>query len=214
DPLKLTRVTDPYGRFAVLTYNDAGLLASITDAIGLRSSFVYGPGDFLTALTTPYGTTRFAHEYEGPSDSYYRFIQATDPLGGTERYEFRWSTTDIPSTASAAEVPAGMSAYNHDLDQVNTFYWDKRAMATAPGDVSAATIVHWLGSPLLDLNQITGSYEWLVRASTVPHSVKRPLEHRLWYAYAGQSDTQSSRTLQGSRGAARLSATGDATVDV
>ena len=42
DPLKITKITDPFGRFATFTYNAAGQLESITDAIGLTSTFVYG----------------------------------------------------------------------------------------------------------------------------------------------------------------------------
>jgi RHS repeat-associated protein len=187
DPEKVTRMTDPFGRSATLTYAAEGLLASITDAIGLRSSFVYGDGDFITALTTPYGTTRFTHEADGdPYDTYFRFVQAIDPVGGTERAEFRWSTTDIASVAPAAEVPTGMTAYNHDLDKFNTFYWDKRAMATAPGAVGSATITHWLSSVWTDVSLITGTYAIQIFTSGVPHSVKRPLEHRAWYAYPGQ----------------------------
>jgi RHS repeat-associated protein len=187
DPLKVTRMTDPFGRFATFTYDGSGLLQSITDAIGLRSSFVYGDGDFISALTTPYGVTRFSHEGgNDPYDTYFRFVQATDPLGGTERAEFRWSTTDIASTAPAAEVPAGMSAYNHDLDKFNTFYWDKRAMMTAPGAASSATITHWLSSSWTDVSLITGNYIVQILTSAVPHSVKRPLENRVWYAYPGQ----------------------------
>ncbi|PYR13613.1 MAG: type IV secretion protein Rhs, partial [Acidobacteria bacterium] len=187
DPLKITRVTDPYGRFATLTYNDAGLLKRITDGIGLTSDFTYGPANFLVSLTTPYGTTLFKHETDPSQDFYYRFIQATDPLGGTERAEFHWSTTALPSTAPTAEVPTGFSAYNHDLDLFNTFYWDKRAMAMAPGDVSAAVVTHWLASDWADISLITGNYFVQVYSSAVPHSMKRPLEHRVWYAYPGQT---------------------------
>lgn len=62
---KITKVTEPYGRFATLTYNAAGELASITDVIGMTSSFLYGPADFVTSMTTPYGTTRFASGSRG-----------------------------------------------------------------------------------------------------------------------------------------------------
>lgn len=58
-PLLLTRVTDPFGRSANLTYDASGRLASITDVLGLVSSFTYDAGNFITAMTTPYGTTQF-----------------------------------------------------------------------------------------------------------------------------------------------------------
>jgi YD repeat-containing protein len=62
DPLKITRVTDPFGRTATFTYTAAGQLESLTDAIGLTSRVTYGASDFVTSLTTPYGTTTFRHE--------------------------------------------------------------------------------------------------------------------------------------------------------
>src|SRR5437588_12511550 len=108
--LKITKVTDPYGRFATLTYDASGQLASITDAISLTSRFVYGSSDFISNMTTPYGTTLFSHEVPTGNTNDFRWLQATDPVGGTERVEFRYSTTDIPATAPAAEVPVGMSA--------------------------------------------------------------------------------------------------------
>ncbi|HEX7122899.1 MAG TPA: hypothetical protein VF178_11055, partial [Gemmatimonadaceae bacterium] len=83
DPLKITRVTDPFGRSAVLTYNPAGQLQSITDMAGLVSSFTYVVGDYIGALTTPYGLTTFRHETRQNYDFWEPSIEATDPLGGT-----------------------------------------------------------------------------------------------------------------------------------
>jgi YD repeat-containing protein len=110
-------------------------------------------------------------------------------MGGTERAEFHWSTTAIPAVAPAAQMPAGFGAFNHNLDLFNTFYWDKRAMALYPGDVSKATITHWLASAWATVSLITGDYAVQVYSSSVPHSVKRPLENRVWYAHQGQTST-------------------------
>ena len=175
-------MTDPYGRFATLTYTDAGQLASITDGLGLRSSFIYGSGDFAASMTTPYGTTRFAHETGGDTEVFRR-IEATDPLGATERVEYHWVDAPALATAPAGEVPTGFAAHNVDLDRYNSYYWDKRAMATSAGDPSVATVTHWLMS-----NEIgyLPSFTVVNPSASVPHSVKRPLEHRVWYAYADQ----------------------------
>src|SRR5436190_6144210 len=85
---------------------------------------------------------------------------------------------------AAFQVPAGFSPYNNNLDHYNSLYWDKRAMALYPGDVSKATITHWL----LYLNQsytpVLFAHAW---STSVPHSIKRPLENRIWYAYADQN---------------------------
>src|SRR5262249_22992885 len=41
DPLKITKVTDPFGRTATLIYAGQGHLAGVTDVAGLTSRFVY-----------------------------------------------------------------------------------------------------------------------------------------------------------------------------
>ena len=57
DPLKITRVTDPFGRFATFEYT-SGKLIRITDPIGIQSEFGYESGsDFINSMTTPYGTS-------------------------------------------------------------------------------------------------------------------------------------------------------------
>lgn len=176
DPLRLTSVTDPFGRAATFAYNSAGQLESITDVLGMVSRMTYGSEDFVSALTTPYGTTTFRREH---LDEYVnRFVEATDPLGGTERIEFRWNTTAIPATEPTNAVPTGFSAHNADLDAFNTIYWDKTAWSRAPGDVTAATITRWV---------VASELPTLPAYSTgTAHSVKRALESRVWYAYADQ----------------------------
>ena len=41
EPLKITKVTDPFGRVARFRYDAAGQLLAITDMIGMTSSFRY-----------------------------------------------------------------------------------------------------------------------------------------------------------------------------
>jgi YD repeat-containing protein len=53
DPLKVTRVTDPFGRAARFTYDANGFLQTITDTLSLTSSFTYGADGVVTAITTP-----------------------------------------------------------------------------------------------------------------------------------------------------------------
>jgi RHS repeat-associated protein len=177
DPLKLTKVTDPFGRFATFSYTAAGQLASITDVIGLTSSFTYTGGDFVAALTTPYGKTLFR---KNPSQ-FSQWIEATDPLGGTERLEFWIQDASLPTSLPANQVATGFTAYNEHLDFFNSYYWDKRAMALYPGDRTKATLTHWLiNRPV----QYLAPYDFL--SSSVVHSVKRPLESRIWFAYPNQ----------------------------
>lgn len=186
-PYVVTRITDPFGRFAQFSYNDNGQLSSITDAIGLTSSFSYGPGDFINALTTPYGTTRFTYGEKGAE----RWLEAVDPLGDKERIEFRNHDAvnddrDSPIPNTEAQVPSGISSptlTNEYLSERNTFYWDKKAMKLAPGDYTKARITHWLHLEE-NFNIVSG----------IPESRKNPYESRVWYTYPGQIDSNATNT--------------------
>ena len=171
DPLKITKVTDPFGRFATFSYTN-GQLTMITDEIGIQSQFGYATGsDFINSLTTPYGTTTFTAGENGTN----RWIEATDPLGGEERVEYRDQAPGISASDPVAPNATGIT--NAGLDMANTFYWDKKAMLVAPGDYTKAVIKHWLYNP-------DGS------VSGILSSEKQPLENRVWHTYAGQSDYQ------------------------
>jgi len=169
DPLKITTVTDPFGRSALFNYNTIGQLASITDPIGIQSIFAYSTDgtNFITSLQTPYGTSNFTTGQNGTN----RWIEMTDPLGGKERVEYRDNAPGISDSDPTA--PGGFT--NSALGVANTFYWDKKAYPFYP-DYTKARITHWTlnldGSP-----------------SGIAASEKAPLENRVWYAYTGQSDT-------------------------
>lgn len=102
----------------------------------------------MAAMTTPYGTTTFRQEAGDPAlpDADLRRIEATDPLGATERLEFHRTSTLLPAQAPANEVPAGFAVANDYLHWYNTFYWDKQAMAVAPGAVESAVITMGRGT--------------------------------------------------------------------
>ncbi|PYK38123.1 MAG: type IV secretion protein Rhs, partial [Verrucomicrobia bacterium] len=175
DPLKITKVTEPFsqGRSATFAYAN-GQLTTITDEIGIQSQFHYATGtDFIDSLTTPYGATTFSTGEFGND----KWIEMTDPLGGKERVEYRDNAPGI--SASEAVAPAGMT--NSGLDVANTFYWDKKAMQMYPPvngvyDYTKARITHWAKNS-------EGS------GSGIAASEKALLENRVWYAYVGQSDT-------------------------
>lgn len=168
DPLKVTKVTDPFGRFAQFEYT-GGKLTRITDVIGLTSEFTYGTGDFIDSMTTPYGTWTFAQGLNGANV----WAEATDPLGGKERVEYGL-TTSLPTTEPAANVPAGFSGHNQDLHAFITLHWPKRALMLAGPDATFARQTRWLRNTAIN------------RVVPIPHSRKEPLENRVWYAYPGQ----------------------------
>jgi RHS repeat-associated protein len=162
DPLKITRVTDPFGRTAAFAYDALGRLIRVSDVLGLASEFRYD-GDFVTSMTTPYGTTTFrTGTFSDPPQQIYpatsRWIEATDPLGDTERIEFRSRLEPLPATL-----------------QHGTIYWDKKAWKEGGRDLAKATIYQW---KLLNSIVLAG----------VPWKVKPPLESETVYLHPGRRE--------------------------
>jgi YD repeat-containing protein len=170
-PLAITKVTDPFGRFATMTYDAAGRLETITDVVGMTSRFAYGDGDFIQAMMTPYGTTTFRHQ---ESFSSVRRIEATDPVGGTERMEYHVTHPSLAATVASSDVPTGFSTFNANMNKYVVVHWDRLAMAAGP-TLSNATITHVVVAPT-----DYGSHSW---SRNLPYAIKKPLESRVWYEY-------------------------------
>lgn len=186
DPLKITGVTDPFHRTANFQYDNLGRLIKIIDVIGLSSEFAYeGAGDFIQAMTTPYGSTRFDRGENGRT----RWLEITLPNGEKERVEFNETpSTGIPFKEPVSLVPQGMWTRNEWLDKRNTFYWDRRAYPTyqsSSNPYSTARLYHWLHSA--DMQMATGILE----------SEKPPLENRIWYNYPGQAQSPAGAIVVG-----------------
>lgn len=193
DPLLITKVEDPFGRHAVIAYDDNvsspsyGRLVGITDTLGLASTFSYqGSGDFIQSMTTPYGTTSFAYGESGTGGRD-RWLEITDPLGDKERVECRNYWPGLAGVA-ANPRPAGMTTQSAYQEYRNTLYWDKKAYRESYNPASpdqahtlnSARVYHWLHAYAGGAyNQTSGTLE----------NVKSPLESaRTWYNYAGQTD--------------------------
>ncbi len=178
-PLLVTRITDPFGRSASLTYDGDGRLNSITDVLGLTSKFTYDSSSSeIIALTTPYGTTRFV--YGGSGNRF--FMNAVDPLGYGERQE-TFQPAPVPDSEPSADVPQGMVGLaNGNLIYRDSFHWSKHQYAvggcTPNGgcNYADASVLHFTH----DANNV--NLEW----DTI-ESRKEPLENRVWYTYEGQS---------------------------
>ena len=143
DELKITRVRDPFGREASLAYNTAGELLSVTDVIGLPSSFTYSiKGTAIEKLRTPYGDTRFTRTVGG--SSWNRTVEVTDPKGDKKRVQYVEPGDQVltinppPRNFLVGGEPVEFFAEDSRLQYRNSYYWTKIAMATAPGDVKAA----------------------------------------------------------------------------
>ncbi|QIF02262.1 RHS repeat-associated core domain-containing protein [Roseimicrobium sp. ORNL1] len=189
EPYLVTEIEDPFGRSAQFTYqtvSGAKRLTTITDVIGLQSSFEYDGSGLITALVTPYGRTTFA--FGSPNIPYglIRWIEATDPQGGKERIEYHLGSymTKIPNRIPLTQVPldTGYNLYIEDMDDRNTFYWSRKAMYHAAGDYSKAHLYHWL--------QVDGADV----ASGVLEGEKPAYGSRVWYRYPGQTEINSLGT--------------------
>jgi RHS repeat-associated protein len=173
-PLLVTKITDPFGRSAQLAYDSSGRLSQITDVLGLTSKFTYDASSLVDSLTTPYGTTTFSYGDNGNS----RYLQATDPLGNTERLEYVQGAPGIPLSDPPNTVPPGIvGPFNSYLYGRDTFYWDKHAYAVAAGNYTLARNRHWAHLNT-NLEVTSGTIE----------SIKYPLENRIWFNYPGDAE--------------------------
>lgn len=180
-PLLVTAITDPYGRSAKLTYDASGRLASITDVAGMTSSFTYDGGTFVTSMTTPYGTTTFAHTEGANNNASELSIQATDPDGNTERTEYLHTAPGIPFSES--QVPSGMATFNAYINYRDSYYWDKKTFAEACTISNGKTTCDYTKARIKHFLHLAPSYTATAR---VLESVKYPLENRIWYDYPNQ----------------------------
>jgi YD repeat-containing protein len=190
DPLKITQVTDPFGRSALFGYTN-GLLTSVTDTLGLVSSYQYGANDFIQSLTTPYGVTTFTHtdslmDYSVGNS---RVVTATDPAGRNYRVESRNDAPGIPTFEAVA--PVGMPLNNGYLNFRNTFVWEPQQLGGTL-DYTKATILHFMH----------GNYQWLVGGTRISggpgrvlESYKKPLERRVWFTYPNINNQYATSNL-------------------
>jgi RHS repeat-associated protein len=184
DIYKITSISDPFGRTVKFGYNSDGMLASITDAMNITSRFTYelGGSDFITELTTPYGTTQFTKTENGQGEHIKRSLEILYPDQTRERVEFNQdgSLTGILNSDPPSVLPTGMLIQNSFLFARNTFHWDRQACAYGYGDYSKARIYHWAHTT--DLRSASGFIE----------SYKPPLESRIWYNYPGQQTNEDA----------------------
>ena len=179
DQYKITRVGDPFVRFAYFQYDQEERLHEIIDMIGIHSAFDYNSGDFITALRTPYGASTFSYTDNGTSGD--RSLLAVDPEGNQQFLYAPATTENVTSVPNSDTFTPTNWILNSSLQYRDTFYFDKNTMSTVgTNNLNNAVIYHWLhendspgspGSPL---------------TSGILESIKYPLESRIWYGYPGQ----------------------------
>ena len=105
-----------------------------------------------------------------------RWAETTDPLGGKERVSYGpWN--------SGGSAPSPLQGF--DDNHRDTLYWDKKAMASAPGDPAAATEFFWAAAS-----------NGMNLATAVPLKIKKPLENPVWYNYKGGGGTTEGTVRQ------------------
>lgn len=190
----ISAIRDPFGRVAQFNYDAQLRLVRITDVAGIQSSFAYGRPDvpdFITSMTTPYGTSRF----EKPEDPFETELTLTDPEGLPEKVLFEFSLINRTlagvngTSAVAAETPntAGVTIANGQTHYGKLYYgvtlhWDKKTMRNFPPgedgeNYDKAHQTRWA--------QRTTSYTLL---TGTPLNRRPALSHREWYLYQGQTN--------------------------
>jgi RHS repeat-associated protein len=124
---QITGVTDPFGRSATLKYNSTGLLTNITDVMNLSSAFTYGASNWITSLTTPYGTTTFTltDNQMATNNAIDRAVMVVDPLGGTNLYLSRYQASFlVGSNYTVPNTPSGSPSFSSTaMTNLNTWHW-------------------------------------------------------------------------------------------
>ena len=140
DPLKITKVTDPFGRFATFEYVE-GKLFKITDPVGIQSQFGYTTGT--DSISSPDDTVW--------DDDFRHWAEWDKPMDRDDRPAWWQRARRIPGPSAWRRLERFRRAecswhQQHRVECPETpFFWDKKAMSDAPGDYTKARVTHWLG---------------------------------------------------------------------
>lgn len=205
----LTRVTDPFGRFATFEYEKRAIgilegtlrvtignavdyrpnivnheyyiLTNMTDTLGLSSQpLVSDIGGAMLRMMTPYGTTTFMLSGGPPTTNNTRMAQIFYPDGSSERVEYNQTVGLVPSSDPPATFPSGM-----DTSFNNNQFLHGRNTFYWSRTAMASSPGNYSKARI---------YHWLhtenqALTSGVVESVKEPLERRVWFNYPGQEFT-------------------------
>jgi RHS repeat-associated protein len=214
---RIAGVSDDYGHSVTLSYDENGLLTSVTDAAELVTSFEYFLDPLGTALQkviTPYGTNVFSHVMQ-ESDNHgvlvdekglarhFFLYQASNGIGPTSYADY------CPSTANGSVFAFANTFDTEDVNLRNTYYWNPRQYEYLPEgfranleagsmDLSALDVTnyaqarqrHWL----LDRDTLysTGQTLSLERAPSPDGTTQGQIT---WYDYADKPDPETEGSM-------------------
>jgi RHS repeat-associated protein len=193
----ISQVTDAFGRSTYLAYNTNGDLINITDVASNSTAVNYDTNDWVTSMTTPYGTTSFSI-VDGTNSVLPngRSILITRPDASQELYLYSYNTaglagsyTNIPVTAPLTNTfDAG------DLELRNSFHWGPRQYANLSStnlsaflasDFLLAHMQHWLLQP----NGYQVSETLSMEREPSPDNHGTIEGQKTWYDYPGKPES-------------------------
>lgn len=204
-------VTDPFGRSVSFQYDNGGHLTNITDVAGISTSFKYGSYDWVSSMTTPYGTTTFnladtPDSYPGTSYTNTapngRWALVTEPDGSRQLFLY---TNNAPGIASSYDTslvpntsPFSNTFDNSDLNLRNSFHWGRLQYANlsttnigafTANDYRKARMKHWLTTATATVGQTLS-----MQRAPSPDSGGTIEGQKTWYDYAGKTNTEFEGT--------------------
>ena len=195
-----------HNKIATLEYNTSGELDTITDTVGIESSFDYKPGSnhFIEKMTTPYGDTTFAkHTF---TEQHSSALKITDPEGHVEYIHYAAAPqtglagVDSSGKALTAERPSifdGPLLSLNYCDRGVSLHWDKKAMKEIGTNINPINAGY---------NDKASQQSWLREGPGtwttvgIPRSSRTALTYRTWYRYGGQGTSLDASEYVGDNG--------------
>jgi RHS repeat-associated protein len=202
---QITGVSDPFGRSTMLQYNASGLLTNITDVMKLSSAFAYGytTNQWITNLTTPYGTTTFSLTDNNltTNDAVDRAVVAVDPLGGTNVYVSRYQasflasvTYTVPSEPASAPAISSSSMANLNSWHWGPMQWPQLSTTNLYSFTSTDYLKGRQRNWLFNINGISFSDALNMEQAVSPDGSTTGLQ--IWSAYDGESGSIQGTNAQ------------------
>lgn len=206
---KIKRIIDPYGRTVELTYDGTATtpvrINSITDAVGMTSSFSYASDGFIEAMTTPYGKTLFHRYNQAGTFQMVTYNPANMDTAAGVAQSLGDMMRGLRITYPNGSTSVVESWLGHHL---SSFHWNRLLTSKYPLEPQ-------LGDP--EQYQNCEKYIWRMSAqsnemSAIPVSMKRPLQEEVDYTYEGaisQSTGGGSHNYSGSSNQPETTTQGD-----